>query len=435
MKRWTLPCVLACLCAAGGCSGPADREPIRVGVLHSLTGTMALSERSVIDATILAVEELNERGGVLGRRVEAIVADGRSDPAAFAVEAERLILTPGMSAVFGCWTSASRKTVRPVFERHNHLLFYPVQYEGIEQSPNIVYTGAAPNQQILPAVDWCMRELGAKKFFLVGSDYVFPRTAHALIRDHVTALGGVIAGEEFVPLGSSDFETVVRRIAEAKPDVVLNCVNGDGNIALFDEMREANIKADTMPAVSFSIAEDELRSMDVKQMAGNYCAWNYFQTVPTEENQAFVRRFRQRYGAGRVTDDPMEAAYFGVHLWARAAELTGSPAPSAVRDRIRGQSFAAPEGPVMIDPENQHTWKTARIGRIRADGQFDIVWTSPQRVRPEPFPERKSRNEWELFLKNLYDEWGGQWSRPSPEAAERPGDVRNPKPTERKDTP
>ena len=385
--------------------------PIKVGVLHSLSGTMAISETSVVDATLMAIEEINEAGGVLGRQIEPIVVDGASDWPTFAREAERLISKEKVRAVFGCWTSASRKTVKPVFEKYDHLLFYPVQYEGLEKSPSIVYTGAAPNQQIIPAVQWCFDNLG-KRFFLVGSDYVFPRTANAIIKDQLAALGGQVVGEEYILLGSSDVRNVIQAIVEVKPDVILNTINGDSNVAFFGELREANIMPDRTPTMSFSVAEDELRTLAVREMAGDYAAWNYFQTIDAEENRAFVRRFKEKHGRHRVVDDPMEAGYFGVHLWKQAVEQAGTDEVSAVRNAVAGQSFAAPEGTVTVEPSNNHTWKMVRIGRIRKDGQFDIVWSSDSPIRPDPYPSYRTRAEWEKFLEELYEGWGKRWAKP-----------------------
>lgn len=390
--------------------------PIRVGVLHSQTGTMAISENAVLDATLLAIEDINSSGGLLGRRLEPVVADGKSDPETFAKEAERLIADEHVDVVFGCWTSSSRKAVRPVFEKHDHLLFYPVQYEGIEQSPNIVYTGAAPNQQVIPAVSYAMNHFG-KRVFLVGSDYVFPRTANAIIRDQVRTLGGTVIGEEYLPLGSANVGPIVQRIAETKPDVILNTINGDSNIAFFTALRAAGITPAKIPTVSFSIGETELAQLDPKMMAGDYAAWNYFQSVDTPENRAFIAAFRKRYGDQRVTSDPIEAAWFGVHLWAQAVRKAGSVAAGDVRRAIAGEGLIAPEGLVFVDGATQHTWKYARIGRVRPDGQFDIVWSSDKPVRPIPFPIFRSRAEWQLMLENLQKSWGGQWMSP---AAGRP---------------
>jgi urea ABC transporter urea binding protein len=387
----------------------ARAEPIAVGVLHSLTGSLAASEAPVVDGTLLAIEELNRAGGVLGRRIRPVVVDGRSDADTFAREAERLITRERVVTVFGCWTSASRKTVKPVVEKHAHLLVYPVQYEGIEASPNIVYTGAAPNQQLIPAVKWSFDNLG-RRFFLVGSDYVFPRTANAIIRDQVTAMGGAIVGEEYLLLGSDAVAPVVERIQAARPAVILNSINGDTNVAFFRALRAAGITPGTIPTMSFSFAEPELRRLQARDMAGDYATLNYFQSIDSEKNRRFVERFRRTYGAERVTSDPIEAGYFGVHLWAQAVEDAGTAEVGAIRKAMRRQSFDSPGGMVYVEPENQHTWKIVRIGRIREDGQFDIVWSSEKPIRPVPYPIYRSREEWTAFLDGLYRGWGGAWA-------------------------
>ncbi len=409
---WLAAALLALAASGYGLSvrGSGTPAPIRVGILHSLTGTMAISEKPVVDASMLAIEELNRSGGVLGRKIQAIVADGRSDSRVFAREAERLIRKERVSTVFGCWTSASRKTVRPVFEQYDHLLVYPVQYEGLEQSPNIVYTGATPNQQIIPAVKWSFDHLG-HRFFLVGSDYVFPRTANEIIRDQIAALNGRIVGEEYLLLGASDVDEVVRKIKATNPDVILNTINGSTNIAFFRALRAAGIRPDRIPTVSFSIAEEALQTMSARDLAGDYAAWNYFQSTETEANRTFVKAFKRRFGAGRVTSDPMEAAYVGVRLWAQAVKQAGADDVREIRNALRNQSLNAPEGIVSVDPETQHTWKTVRIGQIRADGQFQIVWDSRKPVRPEPFPVSRYQSDWESFLGRLQAGWGGEWAR------------------------
>jgi urea ABC transporter urea binding protein len=404
--------VIAVVLAAAGIAGvmrSRTKPPIRVGILHSRTGTMAISEVPVIRATLLAIDDLNARGGVMGRQVVPVIVDGRSDWPTFARQAEHLIRDEKVSVIFGCWTSASRKTVRPVVERFGHLLFYPVQYEGLESSPNIVYTGAAPNQQIIPAVKWSLEHIG-RRVFLVGSDYVFPRVANEIIRDHVKALRGEIAGEDYILLGSHDVDAVVRHIIETKPDVILNTINGDSNIAFFRALRAAGITPDKIPTVSFSISENELKDMSGVATAGDYAAWNYFQSVEGPANRDFVSRFRRKYGQGQTTSDPMEAAWFGVHLWALAVEDAETDAVGEVRETIKRQSCNAPEGVVYIDPENLHTWKTVRIGRINANGQFDVVWSSGRPVRPVPFPIFRSRAEWLDDLESLRRGWGGNWS-------------------------
>lgn len=390
-------------------SPEAQREPVRVGVLHSLTGTMAISELSVVNATLLAIEEINARGGVNGRQIEPVVRDGASAGPVFAEEAERLITDDGVKVVFGCWTSDSRRTVRPVFERHNHLLFYPVQYEGMELSPNIVYTGAAPNQQIMPAVKWAMDQLG-NRFYLIGSDYVFPHAANAIIRDQVQSLRGEIVGEAYVLLGSTEVESAADDIVRLQPDVILNTLNGDSNIAFFKALRARGITPEHIPTISFSIAETELQMMGSAPFEGDFAAWNYFQSVSGARNEAFVAAYQAAFGEDAVINDPMEAAWTGVHLWALAAEAAGSTSPENIRAELGGLSFAAPHGPVSIDARTQHLWKTVRIGRIRGDGQFDIVWSSPKPVRPLPYPPYRSAQQWQDFLDGLYRQWGGHWA-------------------------
>lgn len=385
--------------------------PIKVGVLHSLTGTMAISEQSVANATLLAIEELNQKGGVLGRKIEPVLVDGKSDPATFAREAERLITQEKVSTVFGGWTSASRKTMRPVFEKYNHLLFYPVQYEGLETSPNIVYTGAAPNQQIIPAVKWCLDNVG-KRFFLVGSDYVFPRTANAIIKDQLGILQGAVVGEEYIKLGSTDVKSLIQKIVRSKPDIILNTINGDSNVAFLKELRAAGISHDQLPVMSFSLAEPELRSLNLPELVGDYAAWNYFQSISSSTNSDFIKKYQAKYGTNQVTSDPMEAAYFGVFLWAQAVETAGSSQTEDIRGAIREQSLQAPEGIVYIDRDTQHTWKSVRIGKIKADGQFEIIWSSEKPIRPLPYPPFRSRNEWDDFLKQLYNGWQQNWSNP-----------------------
>ncbi len=384
-------------------------ETIKVGILHSQTGTMKISEKPVIDATLLAIEEINSQGGVLGRKIEPVVVDGKSDIDEFARAAEKLITQDKVLTVFGCWTSACRKTVKPIFEEYDNLLIYPVQYEGLEQSPNIVYTGAAPNQQIIPAVKWAFDNIG-QRFFLVGSDYVFPRTANEIIKDQVIGLQGEIVGEEYLILGSEKVEDIVDRIAATQPDVILNTINGSSNVAFFKALREAGITPEKIPTISFSIAEEELRSMKILDMVGDYAAWNYFQSIETPENQNFVAKFKQKYGQERVTNDPIEAGYFGVYLWAQAVEKAGTFNLNTIQENIKDRSFDAPEGVVYLDPETQHTWKYVRIGKIRNDGQFEIVWNSGKPIRPVPYPISRSKAEWEDFLNNLYLSWNKKWA-------------------------
>lgn len=388
-------------------------QPIKVGILHSLTGTMAISEKAVVDGELLAIDEINRQGGLLGRPIEPIIVDGASDSKTFARLAEKLITKDKVSVVFGCWTSSCRKTVKPVFEKYRHLLFYPLQYEGLEESPYIVYLGAAPNQQILPALKWSVDNIG-KRFYLVGSDYVFPHTANEIIKDQMKLLGGEVIREDYVLPGAKKeaILPIVREIARLKPDVILNTINGDTNAWFFEALKEAGISAEKIPVMSFSIAEGELATMKTDAMAGNYAAWNYFQSIDSSKNHEFVDNFKKKYGADRVTDDPIESGYFGVKLWAQAVQSANTVDIPIVRRSIKKQSFHAPEGPVYIHAANQHTWRNVRIGKIRRDGQFDIIWKSLKPIEPIPYPSTRTREEWNRFLDELYKKWNNNWVNP-----------------------
>jgi urea transport system substrate-binding protein len=371
--------------------------PLTVGVLHSLTGTMAFSESPVVDATLLAIDEINRRGGLLGRSVEAVVVDGKSAAAAFATGARWLLGEKRVSAIFGCWMSAHRKCLLPILERHDNLLIYPVQYEGLESSPYVFYTGSAPNQQIIPALRWTFGFLNCRRLFLVGSDYVFPRVANEIMRDQITRRAGEVVGEIYIPSGSVEVSAVIAAIMAAQPDLVINTINGDSNIAFFRSLRKA-VSCDRIPTLSFSIGENELRNLDIP---GDYAAWNYFQSIERQENQRFVQSFRNRYGPQRVTSDPMEAAYLGVNMWAQAVSEAGSHQPADVRQAMRHQSYNGPEGLVRIDPGNQHTWKTIRVGCVTDESQFEIMYSSEKAIRPEPYPDTRSSDEWDSFLDSI----------------------------------
>jgi urea transport system substrate-binding protein len=389
-------------------SGP----PIRVGILHSRTGTMAISERPVIDAVHLAIEEINAQGGLLGRPVEAVLADGQSDEAVFARQAEKLIREERVCTLFGCWTSASRKAVVPVVERHDHLLFYPVQYEGVEESANVVYGGPVPNQQILPALRWLVGFEGKRRWFLVGSDYVFPVTANAVIRDEARKHGCEIVGETYLLLGSTDVADVVKQIARARPDLIVNTINGDTNVAFFRALRRAGIKTSEVPTLSVSISEEELSALGPRDSAGDYVAANYFHSLDTPQNQELLARFGRHYGRERVISSAMATAYAGVHLWASSVRTAGRDDPRAIRAAVKGQTYAAPHGFIRIDPGTQHTVQAARVGRINDAGRVVEVYVSPQPITPEPYPASRRHSEWESFLKGLYRRWGNRWSNP-----------------------
>ena len=398
------------LTAAPTFNGP----PIRVGILHSRTGTMAISERPVIDAVLLAVEELNSEGGVLGRRVEPVLADGQSDEEVFAREAEKLITKEKVVAIFGCWTSASRKAVVPVVERNDHLLYYPVQYEGLEQSPNVVCLGPVPNQQITPALRWVVGFEAKRRWFLVGSDYVFPAVANAVIRDEAKAVGCEVVGEEYQLLGSTDVDGMVRKIVAAKPDLIVNTINGDTNVAFFRALRRAGVKSKDVPVLSFSISEEELSNLGARFTEGDYVAANYFQSLDSTRNREFKARFGKRYGPERVISSAMQSAYASVFLWAAAVKSAGRIDPRSVSDATRGQSFDAPQGMIRVDRSTRHAIQVARVGRVDAEGRLVEVYLSPRPIDPEPFPKSRTRDEWSSLLQSLRERWGGRWSNPGP---------------------
>jgi urea transport system substrate-binding protein len=358
---------------------------IKIGVLHSLTGTMATSEAPLVDAVRLAVEEANQSGGLNGAQIEMIVADCRSDADYCAQQAEKLITQDGVQALFGCWTSACRKAVKAVVEKHHHLLFYPLQYEGLEQSPDIIYTGAVPNQQLVPMIAWALQNRG-KRAYLIGSDYVFPRTANQIVKKLLLAQEGQLAAERYVPLGEKNLDALAHEIAVQRPDFIVNTLNGDSNLHFFRALQSAGIHADDIPVFSTSIAEAGLAAIGPELVAGHYAAWNYFMSIDSDGNRAFIERFRNRYGQQRMLDDPMEAAYIGVQLWVNALRSAGTQEMSTLKTVLAQQTLAAPEGIVAVDAGTRHLWKPVRIGRARADGQFDIVWQSGRSIAPAPFP-------------------------------------------------
>jgi urea transport system substrate-binding protein len=374
-----------------GCGSSAGATPIKVGILHSQTGSMAISETALRDAELMAMEEINAAGGVLGRAIEPVIEDPRSRfTDLFPEKARRLPVEHKVAAVFGCWTSSSRKAVLPVFEEHNGLLFYPVQYEGNESSRNVIYTGAAPNQQIIPAIEWLLSPAGGskKRFYPVGSDYLFPRTANFIIVKLFQSRGLQVAGENYTPMGHREYTQVIQDIKKADPDVIFNTINGDSNIAFYDAMAAQGITVDKIPIVATSVGEDELRSFLPSRVKGHLAAWNYFQSIDTTRNQEFVNRFRADRGHDRVSDDPIEAAYFQVYLWKLAVERAGSLEVDQVREAFRsGIEFEAPGGEVKVDPKAQHAYKRFRMGRVRDDRQFDIIYETPEWIEPDPYPQ------------------------------------------------
>lgn len=370
----------------GTTSAASGDDTVKVGLLHSLTGSMAISEKAVRDAEVLAIEEINASGGVLGKQIVYVEEDGASEPSTFATKAEKLVDSEKVKTVFGCWTSSSRKAVKPVFEDYNSLLWYPVQYEGMEQSPNIVYTGAAPNQQIVPAIEYLI-EKGYKKFFLLGSDYVFPRTANMIITAQVNAAGCEVVGEEYADMDQTDFAAIIGKIEAAQPEVIINTLNGTGNVSFFKQMAEKNYTSANYMTMSFSIAEEEVATIGADILKGHMVSWNYYQTTETDVNKSFVAAYKAKFGDTRVTSDPAEAAYDAVYLWKAACEKAGSFEVDDVLGAIRtGEiSYNAPEGTVTINGENQHLTKPVRIGEVREDGLIYEVYSTPAAVDPDPY--------------------------------------------------
>ncbi len=363
-----------------------QREPVKVGILHSLTGVMAISESALHDAELLAIEQINQAGGVLGRKIEPVIEDPRSDfVEGFPGKAQKLLSRDKVAVLFGCWTSIARKNTLPQVEKYNGLLFYPVAYEGNECSRNVVYTGQLPNQQVLPAVDYFWQQ-GKRKFFLLGSDYIYPRTVALLVTHHLKGkYQAAPVGDKYVPLFQRDFADVVKDIKQAKPDVVINAVWGDSLVALFAELAAAKLTPAITPVCSLLISEYELRGLDPDKVKGHFAAAGYFQSIDTPRNKDFVKQYVGKTQT-KPAFDTVEAAYASVWLWKAAVEKAKSFEVDKVREAVRGLEIDAPSGKLKIDEKNLHAWKKFRLGRIRDDRQFDVVYESKEPIRPEPYP-------------------------------------------------
>jgi urea transport system substrate-binding protein len=362
----------------------ARGDEVKVGVLHSLSGTMSISEITVKNATLLAIDEINAAGGVLGKKLAPVVEDGASEPATFAQKAQKLVQESGVVTVFGGWTSASRKAMLPVFERLGSLLWYPVQFEGNECSPNIMYSGAQPNQQALPALEWAIKK-GYKKIYLLGSDYVFPRTANLILKKHIAATAGTsLVGEEYMPLGGTSFGGILNKIKSSNPDVLINTLNGDSNVAFFKQFSAAGMTAAKLPVISFSIAEQETATIGPKLVAGHYAVWNYFQSLDTPGNKKFIAAYKARYGTDAVMSDPMIHGYLDVYAWKAAVEKARSFDPKAVRKAAPGIDLDTPLGRTRFD-DNGSLYQKVLVGQAQPDAQFAIVWSTEMAIKPEPY--------------------------------------------------
>ncbi|MGA4641066.1 urea ABC transporter substrate-binding protein [Stutzerimonas stutzeri] len=360
-------------------------ETVKVGIIHSLTGTMAISEASVVDAEKLAIDEINASGGVLGKTIEPIVEDGASDWPTFAEKARKLLENDHVAATFGAYTSASRKAVLPVFERNKGLLYYPTFYEGLEKSPAIIYTGAEASQQTLAAVTWLMANKG-KSVYLVGSDYIWPRTTNKLARASVTKQGGSIVGEDYLPLGNIEFSSVINKIKAAKPDIVLSTIVGGSNVAFYKQLKAAGIDSSNQTLMALAVTEEEIIGIGAENLSGFLTCMSYFQSLKNPVNEKFVAAFKARYGEQRVVGDPMAAAYTAVYLWKKAVEKAGSFDVPAVIAASSELTLDAPEGEIKVHKDNHHLWKRARIGTINAQSQVDVIYESAP-IEPNPFPK------------------------------------------------
>jgi urea transport system substrate-binding protein len=375
-------------------------DTIKIGILHSLSGTMAISETSLKDVALMTIDEINASGGVMGKKLEAVVVDPASNWPLFAEKARQLVSQDKVAVVFGCWTSVSRKSALPVFKELNSLLFYPVQYEGEELEKNVFYTGAAPNQQAIPAVEYLMSKDGgaAKRFVLLGTDYVYPRTTNKILRAFLKSKGVKDADidEVYTPFGHADYQTIVaniKKFSAGGKTAVISTINGDSNVPFYKELGNAGLKATDVPVVAFSVGEEELRGVDTKPLLGHLAAWNYFQSVKNPVNSAFIKQWKAYAvakklpsAASAVTNDPMEATYVGIHMWKQAVEKAKSTETDKVIAAMAGQTFKAPSGfTLTMDPTNHHLHKPVMIGEIKGDGQFNVVWKTKAPIRAQPW--------------------------------------------------
>jgi urea transport system substrate-binding protein len=412
-RRFTLKTLAAAATVATlgftGLSAHAQ-ETIKVGVLHSLSGTMAISETVLKDTVLMAIDEINAKGGLLGKKLEPVVVDPASNWPLFAEKTKQLLTQDKVAVIFGCWTSVSRKSVLPVVEEANGLLFYPVQYEGEELSKNVFYTGAAPNQQAIPAVEYLMSKDGgsAKRFVLLGTDYVYPRTTNKILRAFLKAKGVADADimEEYTPFGHSDYQTIIAKIkkfsSEGKKTAVVSTINGDSNVPFYKELGNAGLSAKDVPVVAFSVGEEELRGVDTKPLVGHLAAWNYFMSIKSPANTEFVKKWAAYAKAKNIpghkdkplTNDPMEATYIGINMWAQAVTKAKSTDTDKVIAAMAGQTFKAPGGfTSTMDKENHHLHKPVFIGEIKADGQFNVVWKTPGPVVADPWSDYIAENK------------------------------------------
>jgi urea transport system substrate-binding protein len=365
--------------------GAQAANTVKVGILHSLTGTIAIAEKSVVDAELLAIEEINAAGGVMGHKIQAVIEDGASDWPTFAEKARKLLDRDKVASVMGCYTSASRKAVLPVFEKSKGLLYYPTYYEGLEMSPNIMYTAQEATQSVIAAMEWLHKNRG-KSFYMIGSDYIWPRTTIKIAKATLQRLGGKVVGEDYYPLGHIEFSSAINKIKASKPDVILNCVVGGSNVAFFKQLTASGISGKNQAVLSLAVSEEEVSGIGSDNTKDTLTCMGYFQSLKNPANAKFVKAFKAKYGANRVVGDTLECGYNSVYLWKLAAEKAKSFDVEKVVAASSELEIDAPEGKVKFHKSNHHLWKHARIGQFRSDGQVDMLYESPL-IEPNPFPK------------------------------------------------
>lgn len=386
----------------------SEKNILNVGILFSKTGTMAESEQPIINAILLAIEEINEKGGINNQQITPIVYDGESNWKKYAELAKKLILQDDVSVIFGCWTSAARKEVKPIVEKYDNLLIYPTQYEGIEESSNIIYLGPTPNQQVLPAVSYAFEYIG-KRVFLVGSDYIFSHVENEIIKHEVESRGGEILGEQYILFGSKNVDPIIQDIIAKKPDVIFNTINGDTNMAFFERFYELTKGGQRPPTISFSLPNAGRMKLNANRIAGDYAVWSYTTTEKVPENKAFLKSYKKKYGSIQNINDAAATAYAGVYLWKQAVQEALVTKPAFVRERLLRQSVASPAGVIYIDPKNANAWRTTHISQFNKNGQLDQMWTSMNPIEPVVYPDFKKKTEWGFFEYKLFLKWNKAW--------------------------
>ncbi|MGL4549832.1 MAG: transporter substrate-binding protein, partial [Gemmataceae bacterium] len=396
-----------------GPDGPRG-EPIRIGLLHTFNGPLSFHEKPIANATQFAINEVNAAGGIMGRPVEVLLRDGNGREDKFAEQAKDLLETEKVDVLFGCWSAASRKRVEKVCEKHNKFLFFSAGYEGLEDSPAVVYLGGTPNQTLIPLVHWAYTNLRKRRFLLLGSEEIYSRGVNEVLRHELEALGGATVFQRYLPVGEDDFSSVVEEVTAKKIDFIVNTIDGPVNKVLLSELRRKGLKPPAVPTAWASLSETELTQFEVERLVGDYTAGTYFESIDLPQNREFVKRYKARNLGDRVNDS-METAYFGVHLWKKAVEKAGTTETEAVRRALAGMHVEAPEGTIRL-ADSRHAYRTARVGRIQVESgtmipQLEIVHTTPGPIAPDPYPDWRTRAEWQAFVDGLFKEWGGRWEK------------------------